>query len=147
MALAAAIPARDERHPIDRRARAIAVRAAGALMAAVGLAAALWFGVAPIRVAIHEQVGVFQRGGEQGTSLVLTDRTQAETRHVTCVPALRYDTSNDQDPACRSAVQGRLALAPVGIGLFLLGCALWIVSGGDRYVGLSGRRLFIPSRT
>ena len=145
MALAAAVPAHSEQRPIDRRARAIAVRAAGALMAAVGLVATLWFGVAPIRVAVHEQVGVLQRGGERGTSLVLTNRTQAETRHITCIPVLRYDTSIGQDPACRAAVHGRLTLAPVGIGLFLLGSALWLVSGGDRYVGFSGRRQFIPS--
>lgn len=146
MAVAAAIPAHSQRRPIDRRARAIAVRAAGALTAAVGLSAALWFGVAPLRLAVHEQVGVFQRGGEQGTGMVLTNRTQAQTRYVTCVPALRYDASADQDAACRSAVRGRLALAPVGIGLFLLGSALWILSGGDRYVGLSGRRELIPVR-
>ena len=146
MALAVAIPAHSKRRPIDRRARAIAVRAAGALTATVGLGAVLWFGVAPIRVTVHEQVGVFQTVGEQRTGLVLTNMTRAGTRHVTCVPALRYDTSAHQDAACRSAVRGRLALAPVGIGLFLLGSALWIVSGGDRYVGLSGRREFIPSR-
>ena len=146
MALAAAGPAHSERRPIDRRARAIAVRAAGALTATVGLAAALWFGVAPIRITVHEQVGVFQRSGEGGIGLTLTDRTRVETRRVTCVPAMQYDTSADQDAACRSAVRGRLVLVPVGIGVFLLGCLVWIVSGGDRYIGLSGHRQFIPSR-
>jgi hypothetical protein len=145
MALVTAIPAHSQRRSIDRRARAIALRSAGALAAAVGLAAALWLGVAPIRVTVHDRAPVSEPNGEQGTGLLITNQTQVETRRVTCVPALQYDNSADPDPACSSKVSARLGLAPFAIALFFLGSAVWIVSGGDRYLGLSGRREFIVS--
>jgi hypothetical protein len=146
MALVTAISAHNQRRSIDRRARAIAFRCAGALAAAVGLAAVLWLGVAPLRVTVHDRAPVSERIGEQGTGLILTDQTQAETRHVTCVPALQYDNSANQDPVCPSKVSTRLGLAPFALALFFLGSAVWIVSGGDRYLGLSGRREYVVSR-
>jgi hypothetical protein len=146
MSVVTAIPAPSQRRPIDRRARLIAIRSAGALAATVGLAAALWFGMAPIRVTVHDRAPVSQRTGEQGTGLVLTGETKAETRHVTCVPALQYDNSANQDGACHSQVSGRLGLGGFAIALFVFGSAVWILSGGDRYVGLSGRREYIVSR-
>jgi hypothetical protein len=37
-------------------------------------------------------------------------------------------------------------MAGLGLAGFVAGSLLWILSGGDRAVGLSGRRELIPSR-
>ena len=65
---------------------------------------------------------------------------------VTCVPFLRYDGGANQNGACAARVRGPLRLAGIGLLVFLLGSAVWILSGGDRALGLSGRRAFIRSR-
>jgi hypothetical protein len=131
--------------PLDGRTRLVVIRSVGALAAVCGLAIALFFSVAPIHISVHERVGVTQLAGEDGTGLVVTDQTQLETRRVTCVPLLQYDTSADQNAACSPKVQGRLGLAGLGLAAFLVGCALWIASGGDRSVGFSGRRQLIAA--
>jgi hypothetical protein len=132
--------------PLDGRRRAVAVRALAAVLAAGGLAVALFFGVAPLRVTVYERIGVVQPAGADGTGLVVSGQTRLESRRVTCVPLLQYDTSSDPNQACRSRATGRLHLAGLGLIGFLAGSALWIASGGDRAVGLSGRREWIPAR-
>jgi hypothetical protein len=107
---------------------------------------ALFFGVAPIRMTVHEQIGVVEPSGVDGTGLAVTGQTRLESRRVTCVPLLRYDTSSDPHPACAGRVAGRLDVARWGLAAFLIGSALWIASGGDRAIGLSGRREWIPAR-
>jgi len=136
----------EARHPIDRRARLVVVRWVAALAAVSGLALALLFGVGPIRITVHDRVAVTQATGEEGTGLTLTTQTQTETRRVTCVPFFRYDDSSNQDGACTTRVGGRLHVAEIGLLVFLAGCATWIASGGDRALGLSGRRAFILSQ-
>jgi hypothetical protein len=135
-----------ERHPIDRRAPVVVVRWVAALAATSGVALALFFGVAPIRMSVHEQVGVTQASGEQGTGLTVTDQTRTETRAVTCVPFLRYDSGSNQDRACKARVQGPMLVAGLGLLLFVAGSAGWILSGGDPALGLSGRRPFVRSQ-
>ena len=125
--------------PLIGRAPTIAVRSLAALVATLGLAGAVWFAATPIHVTSHQRVGVLQPVGEQNTGLVVTDQTRAEAHTVSCVPLLRYDSSSNQDAACRPHVNGRLRLGGVGAGVFLAGSFLWIVSGGDRSLGLSGR--------
>ena len=146
MALAAERLAHEAHHPIDRRARLVVLRWIAALAAVSGLALALLFGVGPIRITVHDRVAVTQATGEEGTGLTLTSQTQAETRRVTCVPFFRYDDSSSQDGACAAHVGGRLHLAGIGLLLFLAGSTTWIASGGDRALGLSGRRAFILSQ-
>jgi hypothetical protein len=146
MAFAAERLAQEARHPIDRRARLVVVRWVAALAAVSGLAVALFFGVGPIRITVHDRVAVTQATGAEGTGLTVTDQTRAETRRVTCVPYLRYDGSANQDGACAARVRGPLRVAGVGLLGFLAGSALWLISGGDRALGLSGRRAFILSR-
>ena len=124
----------------------VVVRWVGALAATTGVALALFFGAGPIRITVHDQVGVTQASGEHGTGLTVTDQTRTETRRVTCVPFLRYDGGANQDGACAARVRGPLRLAGVGLLVFLAGSALWILSSGDRALGLSRRRAFIRSR-
>jgi len=130
----------------ERRRRlrpVVALRAVAALAAVSGMALVLFFGVAPIHVTVHEQVAVERAGGEEGSTLFVTDQARTESRQVTCVPYLQFDSSSDQNPACTAKVRGPLRLAFVGLLVFVGGSALWIGSGGDRAVGFSGRRQFI----
>jgi RNA polymerase sigma-70 factor (ECF subfamily) len=127
-----------------RRLRPVMVlRWLGALMAVTGMALALIFGVAPVRVTVQQQVPVEQVTGERGLGLTATGQTQAETGHVTCVPALQFDSATDQNPVCQGKVHGRLGVAFAGLLLFVLGGVLWVVTHGDRAVGFSERRPFI----
>src|SRR3954469_10170386 len=73
-----------------------------------GMALALYFGVAPIRITVHDQVSVMQASGEQGTGLTETGQTRAGTDTVKCVPYLQFDSSSSQHPACEARVHGRL---------------------------------------
>ena len=118
----------------------VVLRCLGALMTIAGMALALYFGVAPIRITVQEQVPVEQASGEQGTGLTATGQTRSQTANVTCVPYLQFDSSADQDPACAARVHGRLGLAFAGLLLFVTGGALWVVTHGDRAVGFSERR-------
>ena len=135
-----------QRHPIDRRPPAVVLRSVAALAAVTGLGLALFFGVGPIRVTVHDRVAVAQLSGEQGTGLTVTDQTQPEVRRVTCVPFLRWDGGANEDAACAAHVRGPLHVAGVGLLVFLAGSALWILSGGDRALGLSGLRPLIVDR-
>ena len=127
-----------------RRLRPVVVlRCLGALTAIIGMALALYFGVAPIRITVQQQTPIEQASGQQGTGLIATGQTRAETDHVTCVPYLQFDSSADQNPACKAKVHGRLGVAFVGLLLFLAGSALWVGTHGDRAIGLSERRPFI----
>jgi hypothetical protein len=146
MAVALKTTRRSVQTPLDVRRRAVVVRTVAAVVAAGGLAVALFFAVAPIRMTVHEQVGVVQHTGLDGTGLEATGQTRLESRQVTCVPLLRYDTSSDPNPACGPRVAGRLGVAGAGLAAFLIGSGLWIASGGDRAIGLSGRREWIPAR-
>jgi hypothetical protein len=126
-----------------RRLRPVVVlRWLGALMAITGMALALYFGVAPIRITVQQQVPVEQASGEQGTGLTVTGQTPVETR-VTCVPYLQFDSSVSENTACQAKVHGRLGVAFAGLVLFVIGGAVWVVTHGDRAVGLSERRPFI----
>ena len=131
----------------DRQARrlrpVVVVRCVGALLTITGMALALYFGVAPIRITVQEQVPIEQASGEQGTGLTATGQTRAGTARVTCVPLLQFDSSVDQNPACEAKVHGRLGMAFGGLLLFVAGSALWVVTHGDRAVGFSERRAYI----
>jgi len=127
-----------------RRLRPVVVlRCLGALMMVTGMALALYFGVAPIRITVQQQVAIEQASGEQGTGLTATDQTQPQAARVTCVPYLQFDSSSDQYPACTAKVHGRLGAAFAGLLLFVAGSAVWVVTHGDRAVGFSERRPFI----
>jgi len=127
-----------------RRLRPVVVlRGLGALMAITGMALALFFGVAPIRITVQQQVPIEHASGEQGTGLTVTGQTQAETDRVSCVPYLQFDSSVDQNAACEAKVHGRLGVAFAGLVLFVIGSALWVGTHGDRAIGLSERRPFI----
>ena len=127
-----------------RRLRPVVViQALGALLAITGMALALFFGVAPIRITIRQQVPIEQLSGEQGTGLTETGQTHAETARVTCVPLMQFDSAANQDPVCEAKVHGRLGVAFAGLVLFVIGSALWVVTHGDRAVGFSERRPFI----
>ena len=127
-----------------RRLRPVAVlRWLGALMAVSGMALALYFGVAPVHITVIAQTPVEQASGERGLDLTVTGQTRAETARVTCVPLMQFDSSSDQNPACEAKVHGRLGVAFAGLVLFVIGSALWVVTHGDRAVGLSERRPFI----
>jgi hypothetical protein len=133
----------------DRHARqlppVVVLRCLGALTAITGMALALYFGVGPIRITVQAQVPVVQVTGERGLGLTETGQTQSETSRVTCVPYMQFDSSADQNPACQAKVHGRLGVAFAGLVLFVMGGALWVVTHGDRAVGLSERRPFIRS--
>jgi hypothetical protein len=122
---------------------AVVLRCLGALLAITGMALALYFGVAPIRLTVQQQVPTEQASGEQGTGLTATGQTSVQTARVTCVPYLQFDSSTDENPACEAKVHGRLGVALAGLVLFLIGSALWVGSHGDRAIGLSERRTFI----
>jgi hypothetical protein len=109
-------------------------------MAITGMALALYFGVGPIQITVQQQTPVEQLSGEQRTGLTATGQTLAETDHVTCVPYLQFDSSVSENPACRAKVHGRLGVAFAGLLLFVAGAALWVVTNGDRAVGLAERR-------
>ena len=127
-----------------RRLRPVVVlRCLGALMTITGMALVLFFGVAPIRITAQTQVPVEQASGEQGTGLTATGQTQAQTVRVTCVPYLQFDSSTDQNPACKAKVHGRLGVAFAGLLLFVAGGALWVGTHGEQAIGLSKRRPFI----
>ena len=129
-----------------RRLRPVIVlRSVAALAAVSGMGLALFFGTVPIRVTVHERVGVERAGGEKGSTLFVTDQTRIESRQVKCVPYLQFDSSSDENQACNAKVRGPLRLAVVGLLVFLAGSVLWIVTGGDRAVGFSGRRQIIRS--
>jgi len=117
----------------------------GALMAVTGMALALYFGVAPVRISVQQQVPVEQASGEIGTSLTVTGQTQTRIARVTCVPYEQFDSSADQNPACVAKVHGRLGAAFAGLLLFVAGSALWVGTHGDRAVGFSERRPVIRS--
>jgi hypothetical protein len=146
MAVAVEPLAQAERHPVDRRAPLLVVRWAAAMAAVAGMVLALFFGVVPIHITVHDRVGVLQAGGEQGTSLTLTGQTRPEVRQVSCVPLLRYDDSSGQDSTCAAKVAGTLRLAGIWLLVFLVGTAGWILSGGDRVLGLSGHPASIRTR-
>jgi hypothetical protein len=137
--------ATDRAHKRGRLELLVVLRCVGALAAVTGMALALFFGLGRIHVTVHEQVGVERVGGERGSTLFLTDQTRIESRQVTCVPYLQFDSSSDQSPACDAKVRGPLRMAFIGLVVFVGGSALWIGSGGDPAVGLSGRRPFIRS--
>jgi hypothetical protein len=123
----------------------VVLRVVGALAAVSGMALALFFAVGPIHITVHDQVAVEQASGQDGSTLTATNQTRIESRQVTCVPYLQFDSSSDQNRACTAKVRGPLRLALVGLVVFLAGSALWIVSKGDRAVGFSGRRQVIRS--
>jgi hypothetical protein len=130
--------------PQVRRLRPVVVlRWLGALMAVTGMALALFFGVAPVRVTVQQPEPVEQATGERGLGLTATGQTRAETLHVTCVPGLQFDSASDQNRVCQGKVHGRLGAAFAGLLLFVAGSALWVVTHGDRAVGFSERRPFI----
>ena len=132
-------------HAVARARQATVLRSLGALMMVTGMALALFFGVAPIRIAVQEQVPILQASGAEGTGLTATGQTRAQTVRVTCVPYLQFDSSSDQNPACEAEVHGRLGVAFAGLLLFVAGSALWVVTHGDRAVGFSERRPLIRS--
>ena len=133
-----------DRH-LRRLRPVVMVRCLGALMAITGMALALYFGVAPIRIIVQIQAPVVQAGGEGGDHLTVTGQTQTQTIHVTCVPYLQFDSSSDQNPVCKAKVRGRLGVAFAGLLVFVAGSALWVGSHGDRAIGLSERRPLIRS--
>ena len=138
------LPQADEHERPARRLRPVVLlQCLGALMAITGMAVALYFGVAPIRVTVRQQVPVEQASGERGAGLTVTGRTQTATVRVTCVPYLQFDSSAHQDPVCEAKVHRGLGVAFAGLVLFVAGSALWVGSHGDRAVGLSERRPFI----
>src|SRR3954447_18711072 len=116
--------AHEERHLLRP---VLLLQCLAALTAITGMALALYFGVAPVRITVHEQVAVVQASGEGGSHLTVTDRTQTETRQVTCVPYLQFDSSSDEHPACEAKVHGRLGTAVIGLLLFLAGSAVWVL--------------------
>jgi hypothetical protein len=127
-----------------RRLRPVVVlRYLGALVAVTGMALALVFGVAPVRVTIRQPEPVEQATGERGLGLTATGQTRTEAVHVTCVPGLQFDSATDQNLVCQGKVHGRLGVAFAGLVLFVIGSALWVVTHGDRAVGFSERRPFI----
>ena len=127
-----------------RRLRPVIVlRCVAALAAVLGMGLVLFFGTVPIRVTVHERVGVERAGGEKGSTLFVTDQTRIESRQVKCVPYLQFDSSAHQDPVCEAKVHRGLGVAFAGLVLFVAGSALWVGSHGDRAVGLSERRPFI----
>ena len=128
---------------VARARQAVVLRSLGALMMITGMALALLFGVAPIRITVQTQVPVEQASGADGTGLTATGQTRAQTVRVTCVPYLQFDSSSDQNPACEAKVHGRLGMAFAGLLLFVAGSTLWVVTHGDRAVGFSERRTFI----
>lgn len=134
--------AADAQRHLRRLRPVVVLRCLGALMAIAGMALALFFGVAPIRITVLEQTPVEQASGEQGAGLTVTGQTQTAER-VRCVPYLQFDSSADQNPACQAKVHGRLGVAFAGLLLFVAGGALWVVTHGDRAVGFSERRPFI----
>ena len=132
--------------PHLRRLRPVVVlRCLGALFTITGMALVLYFGVAPIRITVQQQVPVEQVSGERGLGLTDSGQTRGQTARVTCVPLLQFDSSVDQNPACTAKVHGRLGVAFAGLLLFVAGASLWVVTHGDRAVGLSERRPLIRS--
>ena len=131
-----------ERLPVAvaRQRQAVALRSLGALMAITGMALALFFGVAPTRITAQEQTPVQQVTGERGSGLTVTGQTQTQAIRVTCVPYLQFDSSADQNPACKAKVHGRLGVAFAGLLLFVAGSTMWVVTHGDRAMGFSERR-------
>jgi hypothetical protein len=139
-------PRADARGRHLRRLRPVVVlRCLGALMAITGMALALYFGVGPIRITVRQQVPVMQVTGLQAKGLTATGQTQTESVRVTCVPYEQFDSAADQNLSCQAKVHGRLGVAFAGLLLFVAGGALWVVTHGDRAVGLSERRPFIRS--
>jgi len=137
-----------ERLPVGvaRARQAVVLRCLGALMAVTGMALALFFGLAPMRITVHDQVPIVQVTGERGAGLTETGQTRAVTGRVTCVPYLQFDSSSDQNGACAATVHGRLGMAFAGLLLFVAGSTLWVATHGDRAVGFSERRPFIRNR-
>jgi hypothetical protein len=133
-------PAAARQRHLRRLRPVVVLRWLGALMTVTGMALALLFGVAPIRITVQQQVPVEQVGGEGGSNLTETGQTRADTVRVTCVPSLQFDSSSDQNPGCKAKVDGRLGVAFAGLLLFVAGGALWVGTHGDRALGLSERR-------
>jgi hypothetical protein len=132
--------------PAERPHRRALVCGVAAVFTALGLGTALYFGVAPAQVTIHESVNVIDPSGTDGSSLVVSDRTRSATRTASCVPLSTFDDSADQERACGPRARQRLQVAGFGLAAFIAGMALWIVSGGDRYLGVSGRRTYVAGR-
>jgi hypothetical protein len=111
----------------------VALGAAGAVVALVGIVLALAFGVAPVHITVLRSEPAQVPGGEFNLTLAPTGRTAAVPTNVTCIPAQgALFPTQEQDPAClpKDASHERVALA--GLVLLAVGAIAWQTSGVER---------------
>jgi hypothetical protein len=107
----------------------------GAVAALLGIAAALFFAVAPVHMTVLRREPVQVAGGEFNLTLAPTGQTASIPTRVTCLPIQGYLLPQQEpDRACLARDVRRAHVALGALAVFVAGAVVWQLAGGGRSV-------------